>query len=228
MSGIVILVTRNVGPGEPAAGPWRVEPIAVVTDTFAAAHMGVEDGPDRPFVVAVDGRSGSGTTALAETLSAHVPHSVVVHTEDFAWHHAFFGWADVMREGVLEPLHRGEAVRYRPLARDERGGDGSVVVPEDCPAVFIEGVGAARSELMPWIDAVVWVQPDPSNARHSRAGKDGGDQARADAHPWTAEEERFLADQRPWDRADLIIAGSPAPLPHDSATEVVVAPPFEA
>lgn len=218
----------TLGPGEPPAGPWRVEPIEMVTDTFAAAHMGVEGGPDRPLVVAVDGRSASGKTSLAERLSAHVPGSVVVHTDDVAWHHSFFGWADLMREGILEPLHRGEAVDYRPPAWDERGRDGSITVPQGTPAVFIEGVGASRRELMQWVDAVVWVQSDRVRAEALGIDRDGGDQAARDFwNEWMAEEDPFLADQRPWDHADVIAAGNAETLPHDPATQVVVAPPFE-
>lgn len=220
-------VRTNRGTPEAAAGPWRVEPVEAVTDTFAAAHMGVEEGPERPLVVAIDGRSDSGRAAVAQTLRAHVPDSVIVHTEDFAWHPAFFGWADVMRKGVLEPLYRGEAVHYRPLAKDEREGDGVVTIGEGCPAVFIEGVGAARSELMHWIDAVVWVQSDPAPASEAPATTTGPPSGAGHAREgWKAEEDRFLADQRPWERADVIVAGDTGPLPHDPATELVVAPPL--
>ncbi len=217
----------RLGPGEPEAGPWRVEPIEWVTDTFAAAHMGVEGGPERAFVVAVDGRSGSGKTTLAEALAAHVPDSVVIHTDDIAWHHSFFDWADLAREGLLEPLHRGEAVSYRPPAWDERGREGAIDVPDGCPAVFLEGVGASRRELMPWIDAVVWVQSDRDRAEELGLARDGGDRAAREFwDEWMAQEDRFLADDAPWSRADVIVAGTAQTLPHDRATQLVVAPPL--
>jgi hypothetical protein len=37
-----------------------------------------------------------------------------------------------------------------------------------------------------------------------------------------AEERPFLAADRPWERAGLVVAGTPG-LPHDPATELVVA-----
>jgi hypothetical protein len=40
-----------------------------------------------------------------------------------------------------------------------------------------------------------------------------------------AEEMPFLADQRPWERADLITCGTPE-IPFDRATELVFAPPL--
>lgn len=223
-------VTMKLGPGEPEAGPWRVEPIGWVTDTFAAAHMGVEGGPERPYVIAVEGRSASGKSTLAEVLSAYVPSSVVIHTDDVAWHQSFFDWAALMREGVLEPLHRGKGVAYRPPAWDERGRTGEINVPAGCPAVFIEGVGIARRELMPWIDAVVWVQSDRDRAEELGIARDGADQAARDFwDEWMAQEDRFLAGEAPWLHADVIVkgnAGNAETLAYDPATELVVAPPF--
>jgi hypothetical protein len=40
-----------------------------------------------------------------------------------------------------------------------------------------------------------------------------------------AEEEPFLTGQRPWDHADMLVAGIPE-IPFDRATELVVAPPL--
>jgi hypothetical protein len=41
---------------------------------------------------------------------------------------------------------------------------------------------------------------------------------------WMAEENPFLAAQRPWERAGLIICGTPH-ISFDPATEIVIAPP---
>lgn len=42
---------------------------------------------------------------------------------------------------------------------------------------------------------------------------------------WEAEEVPFLVDDRPWERADFIVASAPV-LAHDPGTEVVIAPPL--
>jgi hypothetical protein len=41
---------------------------------------------------------------------------------------------------------------------------------------------------------------------------------------WMAEEIPFNTDQRTWERADLIVCGTPQ-IPYDPATEIVVAEP---
>jgi hypothetical protein len=176
-------------------------------------------------VIAVDGRSGSGKTTLSERISAVVPASVVVHTDDVAWHHSFFGWDGLMITGVLEPVRRGEAVSFRPPAWQERSRAGAVHVPAGCSLVIVEGVGAARRELMPFVDAVVWVQSDMAEAKRRCIDRDGGDEAAVSFwDEWMAQELPFLARQRPWERAAVIVAGTPE-LPHDPAAEVLVAMP---
>jgi hypothetical protein len=213
----------TLGPGEPAAGPWRVEPV----EELVRLVMSVAGDPaGRPRVVAVDGRQGGGKTTLAELLRDDVPGAQLVHTDDVAWFHGFFSWAPLMIDGVLSPLRRGRPVRYRPPAWDERGRGGAIEVAAGAPLVIVEGVGAARRELMPFLDAVVWVQSDLAEADRRGIARDGGTPAARDFwYEWAAEEIPFLADQRPWERADVVVAGTP-PLPHGPG-EVVLAPPYQ-
>jgi hypothetical protein len=216
----MLLSIMLLGPGEPAAGPWRV----VAVSEFARHVLAFTGDPaDRPRLVAVDGRQGGGKTTLADRLSTAVGQAPVVHTDDVAWFHGFFSWAPLMIEGILRPLHAGHAVSYRPPAWSERGRDGSIEVGAGSPLVVIEGVGAARRELMPFLDAVIWVQSDLNEADRRGIVRDGGSQQARDFwYEWAAAEIPFLADQRPWERADLVVAGTP-PVPH-GAHEVVVAP----
>ena len=51
-----------------------------------------------------------------------------------------------------------------------------------------------------------------------------GEMSPADSDSWMAEELPFLAADRPWERAGLVMAGTP-PLAHDPSTELVVADP---
>jgi hypothetical protein len=42
---------------------------------------------------------------------------------------------------------------------------------------------------------------------------------------WMAEEIPFNAAQRTWERADIIVCGTPE-IPYDPGTEIVIAPPL--
>ena len=58
-------MNRKLGPGEPPAGPWQVRPIRnfvrLVFDADPNRH-------GRPWILAVDGRSGSGKSTIATLL----------------------------------------------------------------------------------------------------------------------------------------------------------------
>lgn len=201
--------------GELAARPWRVATLAELLEVVVEAGE-VPEG--RPRVVAVDGRGASGKSTLANRLCTAVPACAVVSTDDVAWHHSFFGWAELLATGVLEPARRGESVSYRPPAWQELGRAGAIEVPAGRQLLLVEGVGAGRRELTHLLDAVVWVQSDFDVAERRGIARDvvqgvNGDAAAAAKfwHEWMAEELTFLADQRPWERACAIVAGTPPP-----------------
>ena len=209
--------------GEPAAGPSTARALQDVCAQLLALAASRAAG-EAPPVIAVDGRSAAGKSTFAARLAGVVGDVAVVHTDDVAWHHSFFGWADLMRTGVLEPVRRGEQVAYRPPAWVDRERVGAVEVSSGCRAVVIEGVGAGRRELADLVDALVWVQSDAADARTRGIARDGGDVAFWDE--WDAEEVPFLDEHRPWERADVIVAGSPV-LDHDPDHEVLVAPTMQ-
>jgi hypothetical protein len=212
---------------EPEGAPWRAELLTVVAETLLRLGSG-RAARGRGVVLAVDGRSSSGKTTLAARLQDAVEGSGVVHTDDIAWWHSRFGWADLLIDGVLVPFHRVEPVSFRPPRWAVHGRRGSIEVPARCPLLIIEGVGAGRSELSHMINALVWVQADQREAERrslARIGQPGGARTVGDHQEWMAEEEPFLAGARPWERADMLVAGTPD-IPFDPATELVVAPPF--
>lgn len=198
--------------GEPAADGWR----AVDATELMATIRAVDEPLGRPRIVAVDGRSASGKSTLAHRLADAVPSSVVVHTDDLAWNEPFFTWGHLLRDGVLTPLRRGEAVRFRPPMWDEHGRDGMIQVPADASLVIVEGVGASQRAVAPLLDASMWVQSDFAEAerrgieRDVTSGVNGNrEQAVAFWREWMSQELRFLDEDRPWERADVVVAGTP-------------------
>ena len=215
----------QLAPEEPEAGPWRAELLSTLLAAITRRNPG-NTTPSRPVVLAVDGRSNAGKTALAGRICRAVSGSVVVHTDDIAWKHSRFGWDDLLVEGILEPVRHGLAVSYRPPRWVEHGREGSLEVPADCPLLVIEGDGAGRQEMAGLIDALIWVQSDEREAERrvlDRIGKPGEAPTLWHHHEWMAEERPFNAAQRTWERADVIVCGTPQ-IPYDPVTDVVLAP----
>lgn len=199
--------------GEPAAGPWTaVSEKALARIVFDAARNSLEG----PRIVAVDGRGASGKTTLAERLARQVSHSAIVHTDDVAWNEPFFAWGDLLRDHILNPLRHGKGVLFSPPAWTQHSRDGAIEIAAGLDLVIVEGVGASQRELNDLIDATVWVQSDFAAAETRGIARDLAQGANGDAdetiafwHEWMNEELQFLADQRPWERACVIVAGTP-------------------
>jgi hypothetical protein len=222
----------QLAPEEPEAGPWRVELLTTVASWVSGRRPGPSSS-GRPAVLAVDGRSNNGKTTVAARIGGLVPGTVVIHTDDIAWEHSRFGWDDLLADGILVPVQQGQAVSYRPPKWDEHGREGSLDVPVGCPLLIVEGDGAGRREVSPLIDTLIWVQADEREAARRSAARAAHPPAAdlankpADGPPfdeseWMAEEIPFNAAQRTWERADIIVCGSPE-IPYDPSTEVVLA-----
>jgi len=218
----------ELGPGEPAAGSWHIEPVDVFARSLAEA-AGTPVG--RPRIIAVDGRGGGGKTALAERLARAFSPAAVVHSDDVAWAHSRFGWDDLMSAGVLQPLRAGSPVHYRPAGWDKDGREGYLDVAAGLSTVIIEGVGVSRRTLTPLVDVAVWVQSDFTEAKRRGMDRDMADLGRNEEEAlrlwdeWEAEEVPFLLADQPWQRAHFII-GTASSLPHNRDTEVVVSSPL--
>ncbi len=214
-------------PGEPDAGPWQVVPL----DEFARAVTDAAGTPaGRPRIVAVDGRGGGGKSSLAGRLAGVLPDTAVVHSDDVAWFHSVFAWDDLMIEGVLRPLHAGDAVHYQPPSWPGRGRHEHIDVPAGLQTVFIEGVGVSRPSLTPWLDTSIWAQSDFADARRRGLERDmvlGRGEAEAVRvwEEWEREEVPFMLADRPWERAEFIV-GTAAELTHDRDSEVSLSAPI--
>lgn len=200
-------------PVEPEAGPWQ----SVSLTDFAREleqRCGGFDHPDR-LVVAVDGRSAGGKSTLSSRLLGVLSGAEVVHTDDVAWWHDFFGWDDLLISGVLTPFLAGEPVDFRPPAWEARGRQGSIAVSGEARVLIVEGVGSSRRSLTPLLNAAVWVQSDwvvaeqRGIARDMRTERPDPEQAKRFWDEWEAHERAFLAADRPWERADFVVCGTP-------------------
>lgn len=221
----IIRLMNALEAAEPPLGPWQVVKLTELVE-LVLGHVGAPVG--RAAVVAVDGRSSSGKTTLARRLEHAIPRATTVHTDDVAWWHSCFAWTELLAAGVLEPLRHGRSVAYRPAAWDERDRPGAIEVPATASLVVVEGAGAGRRELVELLDGIVWVHADLAVTQRRDATRLAAGEISEDAYAqWMREELPFVAEQRAWERAFAVVAGTPT-LAFDPTSEVVLGRPLRA
>lgn len=153
---------------------------------------------------------------------AALPNSAVLHTDDLAWHHGVFSWDELLINDVLPVLRKRRALHYRPPAWLARGRDDAITLDGDRDFVIIEGVGASQASVRAELDVIVWMET-PQVIRESRDAVrvSAGEISAASYAGWMAEENAYMAADRPWEHADLIIDGSGS-VDHDQETEIVL------
>ena len=123
--------------------------------------------PNRPVLIALDGRCGSGKTTLAAQLAARFPGSRTIHTDDYYLPPAqrVPGWETLpcanmdlkrLRAEVLNPARAGQPFSY--LAYSCR--EGACLPPVSCqPArlVIVEGSYSHHPALADCYDLRVFV-----------------------------------------------------------------------
>ncbi len=177
----------------------------VLTEIAAAVRR--ERAPEgvATRIVAIDGLGGAGKSTLASSLTQHLGGAPVIHTDDFAsWDEPLDWWPRLVAE-ALEPLARGEPARFR---RTDWTGRGRELWVEVDPAgvVVLEGVGASRAALRPYLTYAIWVET-PRDVRLRRGLERDGDGARPRWERWMEEEDEYVARERPDEHAHRVLPG---------------------
>ncbi|NSC20542.1 hypothetical protein FM076_04675 [Streptomyces albus subsp. chlorinus] len=158
-------------------------------------------GPVR--LVGVDGHAGSGKTTLARRLAALLGAAPVLHLDDLASHEALFAWTDRLTAQVLRPLEQGGRARYQVYDWVARAYTSEAVLPP-APVVLVEGVGAGRAALRPYLALLLWMDVPPEDAWRRGQERDGPAQRDFWAGWIPAERAHFAADpSRPF--ADCLV-----------------------
>ena len=170
--------------------------------------------PERPVLIALDGRCGSGKTTLAAQLAERFPNSLTVHTDDYYLPPAdrVPGWDKVpcanmdlkrLRAEVLDPARAGQPFLYKAYSCRE----GAYLPPVSCPPaplVLIEGSYSHHPALAACYDLRVFVTcPKEEQSRRLQARE--GAHYPAFVERWIPLEEGYFAKYQIEKNADLIL-----------------------
>jgi len=171
---------------------------------LAARLPGLEPRLAGVRLVALDGRSGSGKSWLAERLAGPIG-APVIHLEDL-----YPGWdglaatAEVLAGWVTGPLGRGEPARWRRFDWDAmRYAEWHRTGPAD--VIILEGCGSVRTGLASTYAARIWAEaPAATRRQRLRARPDWGAYA-PHAGPWAQAEDRLYQAEQTRRHCDFVI-----------------------
>jgi len=157
------------------------------------------------FVIAIDGRSGSGKTSLAARLHARLAAPVVA-LEDL-----YGGWDGLERgigllvSEVLEPLSAGRPARV-PRYDWVAAAWGTPWVLEPPGVLIVEGVGAGARRAAAHENVLIWMEAAESVRKKRALDRDGPTFAPY-WDMWAGQEDAMLRRERTPERADIVTDG---------------------
>ncbi|KOG32316.1 hypothetical protein AQJ84_24770 [Streptomyces resistomycificus] len=128
----------------------------------------------------------------------------VLRLDDIASHDELFDWTGRLRSQVIEPLGRGDTAHYTPYDWHSRDFGAPLALPP-APVVLVEGVGAGRRALRPYLAHLLWMELPREEAWARGRSRDGEEQREFWAG-WVRAELRHFADDPSRPFADLLVS----------------------
>lgn len=154
------------------------------------------------FVIGIDGRSGSGKTALASHLASECDWPTLSLENLYpGWHG--LGTGISRAAACLADFAIGE---HHELPQWDwyasRPGPSKTVLPR--PFLVLEGVGAGARNIRPFLSVLIWLDA-PDELRKKRALARDGETFEPWWDTWRAQEDDYFVTDQPRAHADLLI-----------------------
>lgn len=201
------MIRAHISTAEPG---WSHRLVEAVPSRATAAG--------RTRVVAVEGRSGSGKSTVAEelrgALTARGEAAAVVTMEDLypGWEGLERGSA-LLREWVLVPLRLGRRPRWRRYDW-ERGAftEHWASPPDDVVpggVLVVEGTGSGAAAVRGLLDLLVWVTAHDDERLRRLEGRWDSAAYAPYRGVWARQEKAFHTRERPREHADVVVDNPP-------------------
>jgi uridine kinase len=173
-----------------------------------------------PVLIALDGRSGTGKSIIAQAIARRVEGIIVVGDDfysggnDDAW--SGFGAQEKVEKGidwqrmrtqVLEPLLAKQPAFWHPLDFKPVigwvGWKDETVKLEPAPVILLDGVYSARPELADLVDLAVLVEADDEVRRKRLVMREGQVFMERWHRIWDAAEDYYFSHIRPRSSFDM-------------------------
>ncbi len=174
----------------------------------------------RPYLVAVDGRCGSGKTGFAKLAEQLIPGPKhTAHMDDcyLPWEKRAFNWMEIpagnmdldrVREEILVPVRSGRPLAYQPFFQREREtdeyGNPLELDPDRAELILVEGTYSQHPALAKYYDFKIFLTCEKEEQTRRLRTREG------DYYPtfnrvWRTLEEKYFAACGTEEAADLTV-----------------------
>jgi len=164
-------------------------------------------GTHGTLLVAIDGRGGSGKSTLASAILRGWSNATVVHLDDFATPSGEIDRQRLLAQVIL-PLRQNREAHYERYDwATSRLAESHTIVPGG--VVIVEGVGTLFDLLVHHYDYKIWIACPADIGFQCGLMRDknayGVDTTDSWLNEWLPKEQRYIEEQQPQDRADIIV-----------------------
>ncbi|WP_256725711.1 uridine kinase [Streptomyces sp. IMTB 2501] len=183
--------------------PASTHPWGTTIRDLAARLRGLPPSLGPVRLIGVDGHAGSGKSTFAGHLAAALGGAPVLHLDDIASHEQLFTWTDRLTAQAIRPLARGVSAHYTPYDWRARRFTAPRPLPA-APVVLVEGVGAGRRALRPYLALLLWMELPREESWTRGQSRDGAEQ-REFWDGWVAAERAHFSSDPSRPHADLLV-----------------------
>lgn len=162
------------------------------------------------FLIAIDGRGGSGKSTLAGQLQQHLPNVSIVHADDLV-----YPMDQATRQRLLDhvilPLKENKTARYQVYDyKQQKLTDWKEIQPGGI--VIIEGVSTLHDDLYKHYGYKIWVECPAEVGLQRGIARELKQYGKDTTKEWTdkylPEEQKYIEENHPQEKADYIIDGT--------------------
>ncbi len=158
-------------------------------------------------MVGVDGMSGAGKTTFAHRLAAELSVRCIGTDELVPGWDGLAASLDLLVDGVLAPLARGEPARWRRFDWIEHRPAEWVELPAT-PVVVVEGCCVGVPPVAAYLSLLIWIETPDAERRRRLEEREDWDAYAPFFDTWTSQESAIQAGARTQERADLVVDNS--------------------
>lgn len=153
--------------------------------------------------VAIDGMPGGGKSTLTKYILDKIPTVKLVKMDNFFNTSTNNDDFERLKNEVLIPLKSNKIATFKIYSWDEHKMiDGEAI--KSGGIILIEGISSMESDLLPFYDYKIWVDCPPEVGLERVLTRDKANR-KLWVNKWIPETVKYIKEQKPHEKADIII-----------------------